>query len=347
MTNCSVFVRNDGTVHVGASEMPEVLPKQALIRMAAGAVSTGTEITGMIRMRKHPEPPCDPRRLGYSGAGVVESVGAGYSGPPVGSPVAVYGGPYVSHSHWCAVGQNLIAPAQIPLEQAAFGGIGAIAMHAVRLAEVTLGERVGVLGLGVLGQFVSQLAHASGAWILASDPLASRRDTARQLGADKVTTPEEFETAALDFSHGEGLDAVLVVAGTPDSAAPAQQGLRVLRYRGRLQIVGNVKTEWLREELFQKEVSIRVSRAAGPGRYNPDYERDGNPWPPGIEPWTEGRNLQSFVTLVAGGRIRVSPLITASYPVDEAGDAYDRLIYAPNDNLAIVLRLPGVQGQPT
>lgn len=345
MTNLSVFVNNHGTVHVGASEMPKVLPRQALIRVSAGAVSTGTETTGMIRMRKHPEPPCDPWRLGYSGAGIVEAAGSDYTGPAVGTTVAVYGGPYVSHSHWCAVGQNLIAPARIPPEQAAFSGIGAIAMHAVRQVGVTIGERVGVLGLGVLGQFVAQLARAAGAWVLASDPLASRRDTARQLGADAVTSPVEFEPAALDFSNGDGLDAVLVVAGTPDSAGPAQQALRALRYRGRLQVVGNVKTEWVREELFQKEVSVGVSRAAGPGRYDPNYERDGNPWPVGVEPWTEGRNLRCFVDLAAGGRVRVAPLITASYPVEEAAEAYDRLINAPNENLAIVLRFPDGAGR--
>jgi len=338
MNNKAIFVHSNGTVHIQNAAMPEVLPRQALIRMAAGAVSTGTETTGMIRMRKQPDLACEPWRLGYSGSGIVETVGPEYSGPPVGTPVAVYGGPYVSHSYWCAVGQNLIAPARIPLEQAAFGGIGAIAMHAVRLAEVTLGERVGVLGLGVLGQIVAQLARAAGAWVLASDPLPARRDAAVGLGADAVTTPQEFEQAARDFTGGEGLDAVLVVAGTPDSPAPAQQGLRALRYRGRLQIVGNVKTEWVREELFQKEVSVRVSRAAGPGRYDPNYEREGNRWPVGVEPWTEGRNLQCFVELIAGGRLKVSPLITASYPMEEAAEAYDRLIYAPNENLAIVLR---------
>lgn len=318
--------------------MPEALPRQALIRMAVGAVSTGTETTGMIEMRRRPDPQRAPARLGYSGAGVVEAVGSEYSGPPAGTPVAVYGGPYVSHSQWCAVGQNLIAPARAPLEQAAFGGIGAIAMHGVREADVRLGERVGVLGLGVLGQMVAQLVRAAGAFVVASDPLPSRREMAIRLGADMATTPDEFLAAAEGMTRGQGLDAVIVVAGTPDSAAPAQQGLRALGYKGRLQIVGNVRTEWVREELFQKEVTVRVSRAAGPGRYDPNYEREGHEWPVGIAPWTEGRNLRCTLDLLEAGRLQVAPLVTAEYPFTSANEAYDRLIEAPNDNLAILLR---------
>ena len=338
MKNSAVYVHGDGTVHIQETEMPEMLPRQALIRMVAGAVSTGTETTGMVQMRRQADPTRAPGRLGYSGAGIVEAVGATYTGAPVGTPVAVYGGPYVSHSEWCAVGCNLIAPARIPLETAAFGGIGAIALHGVREADIRLGERVGVLGLGVLGQIVAQLARAAGAWVLVSDPLESRREMATRLGAERATTPAEFLGAADEMTGGQGLDAVIVVAGTPDSAAPAQQGLRALRYKGRLQIVGNVRTEWVREELFQKEVTVRVSRAAGPGRYDPNYEREGHEWPVGIAPWTEGRNLLCFLNLLETGRVQVAPLVTATYPFTCANEAYDRLIEAPNDNLAIVLR---------
>lgn len=340
MQNPAVYVHGNGSVHIADAGMPEVLPRMALVRMLAGAVSTGTETTGMIQMRKQADPTRVPGRVGYSGAGVVESAGSDYTGPPVGSAVAVYGGPYVSHSAWCAVGQNLVSLTSLPPEEASFGGIGAIAMHAVRQAEVGLGQRVGVLGLGVLGQIVAQLARAAGAWVLVSDPLASRREIALQLGADVATTPDDYVAAASEFTHGCGLDAVLVVAGTPDSAGPAKQGLSTLRFRGRLEIVGNVKTEWLREELFQREAIVSVSRAAGPGRYDPQYERDGHDMPIGLVPWTEGRNLRCFIELLEARRVRVDSLISAVMPMSQASQAYDRLISAPNDTLGIVLRFP-------
>lgn len=338
--NLSVMLLGDGRVETRPAPMPEPGPRQALVRMAAVAVSTGTETTMIRRFRRSPDPGLPPMRLGYSGAGVVAEAGAEYDGPPVGSKVACYGAPYVGHSAYCAVSPTLMAPCGASPVEAALGGIGAVAMHAVRLGGVALGERVGVVGLGVLGQLVAQLARTAGAWVVASDPLAARRSTALALGADVATAPDDFLAAAEDATGGEGLDTVLVVAGTPDSAAPAQQALQALRYRGRLLIVGNVRTEWERETLFQKEVTVQVSRAAGPGRYEPGYERDGRDYPAGLTPWTEGRNLRSFADLLAGERVRISSLVSDVMPVESAPDAYERLMDAPDANMAIVLRFP-------
>src|SRR5688500_13300401 len=184
-SNRAVVLRADGTVALEPAPRSEPGLRQALVRIVATAVSTGTETT-MIRLRREkPAPAGTASRLGYSAAGRIEAVGPDYAGPPPGASVAVYGAPYVGHADWCVVGQNLIAPAPIPPEQAAFGGIGAIALHAVRQGHVVLGERVGVLGLGVLGQVVAQLARAAGGWVIAADPLAERREAAQRLGADR------------------------------------------------------------------------------------------------------------------------------------------------------------------
>jgi len=342
-----VTLLSDGTVAVVAPAGPpaDAGPRQAVIRLRAGAVSTGTETT-MIRQRRAVPHAIDrpPTRLGYSAAGVVEAAGPDYAGPPPGTPVAVYGGPYVAHADRLVVGQNLIAPAPgLPPEEAAFGGIGAIALHAVRMGSVELGQRVGVLGLGVVGQLVAQLARAAGAWVLAADPLASRRDVAaRALAAmgdgDAVVPLEEWRAAAASLTGGAGLDAVLVCAGTPDDAGPAVAGLEAVRFRGRVVIVGNVRPDLPREPLFQKEATVVVSRAAGPGRYDAQYERDGYDLPPGVVPWTEGRNLRCFVDLLAAGRVRVGPLVSNVLPVERAADAYERLMTRPEDTLALVLR---------
>lgn len=336
--NPSVMLLGDGSVETRHAPVPEPGPAQARVRLLAGAVSTGTETTIIRRLRETPDAGRAPLRLGYSAAGIVEEAGPEYSGPPPGTPVACYGAPYVGHSQWVAASGNLLAACSAPPEEAAFGGIGAIAMHALRLAGVALGERVGVLGLGVLGQVTAQLARAAGAWVLASDPLPARAEMAKSLGADAVTTPDAWLEAARDFTSGAGLDTVLVVAGTPDSSAPARQAMEALRFRGRLLIVGNVKTDWDREMLFQKEATVQVSRAGGPGRYDAAYEREGRDFPPGLVPWTEGRNLQSFADLLSAGRVRVAPLISEVLPVDRAADAYRRLMERPQDTMAVVLR---------
>jgi threonine dehydrogenase-like Zn-dependent dehydrogenase len=335
-SNRSVVVEGNGKVGLLDLPLPEVSPRMALVRVVAGAVSSGTE-TGMIReLRERPREMNEPWRAGYSAAGFVEAVGDGYAGPAPGSPVAVYGAPYVSHSDYLAVPQNLVAATSLPPEEAAFGGIAAIAMHGVRLGRIGLGERVGVLGLGVLGQMVAQMARACGAFVLASDPVASRREMALSLGADVVTSPEEWDEAVAAFTKGEGLDVALVVAGTPSSNAPAVQGLRSVRYHGRVVIVGNVRTEFDREDLFRREATVVVSRAGGPGRYDPGYERESHPWP--AVRWTEGANLQSSIELMEAGRVRTAPLISDVLPVERAPDAYDRLMTAADHTLAIVLK---------
>jgi threonine dehydrogenase-like Zn-dependent dehydrogenase len=335
----------DGRVAIreeDGTSVPEPGLRQALVRVHAGAVSTGTETTMIRQLRAAPRPADSaPSRLGYSTAGVIEATGTDYAGPGPGTPVAVYGAPYVRHADRLVVGQNLIAPAHaLPPEQAAFGGIGAIALHAVRMGGVELGQRVGVLGLGVVGQLVAQLARAAGAWVLAADPLPSRRDVAaRMLGTgDSVVAPDAWADAAGEFSAGQGLDAVLVCAGTPDENGPALASLDAVRFRGRVVIVGNVRTDFPREPLFQKEATVLVSRAAGAGRYDAQYERDGWDMPVGLVPWTEGRNLRCFIDLLAAGRVAVEPLISEVLPVERAADAYERLIERPGETLALVLR---------
>lgn len=339
-----ILLMPDGRVTVQERDLLPVestpRPCQAIVRTVAGAISAGTETT-QIRQRRNAPPSArydTAVRLGYSVAGVVEAIGEGYEGPPVGTPVAVYGGPYVCYADRLMVGQNLIAPAAtLPVKQAAFGGIGAIALHGVRMGSVELGQRVGILGLGIIGQLTAQLARAAGAWVLACDPLESRRKMVDLGSGSETVSPNEWSEAARRFTDHRGLDCVLVCAGTPEDNAPAVAALEAVRYRGRVIIVGNVQTAWPREMLFQKEATVLVSRAAGPGRYDPAYERDGWDPHPGLTPWTEGRNLRCFIDLLAAGRVKVEPLISDVLPVTQAAEAYERLMNRPQETLAVVL----------
>jgi threonine dehydrogenase-like Zn-dependent dehydrogenase len=330
---------------LSGEQMPEA--RQALVRVLAGTVSTGTETTQIRQFRASPRPAdWGPMVLGYSAAGVVEAVGPDYEGPSVGTKVAIYGGPYVRHADECIVGQNLIAPAPaLASEEASFGGVGAIALNAIRLAGVELGQRVGVLGLGVIGQLVAQLARAAGAWVIASDPLPTRQQIAQKQGVDQTCSPDDWAEAARQFTEGRGLDTVLVCAGTPDNNGPAVTGLEAVRFRGKVVIVGNVRTDWPREILFKKEATVQVSRAAGPGRYDAQYERVGTDMPTDLVPWTEGRNLRCFIDLLAAGRVTVAPLITEIVPVEQTAAVYDRLIEQPGDTMAFVLQFGETKGK--
>jgi threonine dehydrogenase-like Zn-dependent dehydrogenase len=148
-----------------------------------------------------------------------------------------------------------------------------------------------------------------------------------------------------EFTGGRGLDSVLVCAGTPDSNGPAVTGLEAVRFRGKVIIVGNVRTDWPRELLFKKEATVQVSRAAGPGRYEEGYERVGQDMPPDLVPWTEGRNLRCFIELLAARRVAVAPLITEVVPVEQTAAVYDRLIEQPGETMAFVLQFGKSKGK--
>lgn len=337
LENPSIVLTGDGRVEVVEFPVPDLPDRHARVRLSVGAVSTGTETTMIRNLRASPRELEKPWHIGYTGAGYIEEVGPEVTGLAPGTPVATYGGPYVWHSRHVCVSPNLIVPTTLPLEQAAFCGIGAVAVHGVRNAHIHLGERVGVMGLGVLGQITAQFARAAGAWVIASDPIETRRRIATELGADVVVSSDEWDSAVQEFTNGTGLDAVLCVAGTPDSNVPAVQALQAVRFQGRVVLVGNVKTEWPREMMFSKEATVMVSRATGLGRYDPVYEADSVDIPITTARWTEGRNLETFVRFAEAGRVRVEPLISARMSVYDASAAYDRLINQPDKTLAIVL----------
>ncbi|MFN0141759.1 MAG: bi-domain-containing oxidoreductase [Pyrinomonadaceae bacterium] len=261
--------------------------------------------------------------LGYSAAGIVVEVGEGLSGFKVGTRVACAGAGYASHAEMISVPVNLCVrvPDEVPLDQAAFGTLGAIALQGVRLAAPTLGEAVVVIGLGLLGQITVQLLRANGCRVFGVDTDAGKLELAKTLGAEMCADPKSAAGAIADWSRGRGADAVLITAAT-SSNEPLELAGEVSRLKGRVVVVGLVGMDVPREVYYLKELSLQVSMSYGPGRYDAEYEERGHDYPFSYVRWTEGRNIEAFLDTIANGSVRIAPLITHRFGIERGEAAY-------------------------
>jgi predicted dehydrogenase/threonine dehydrogenase-like Zn-dependent dehydrogenase len=288
-----------------------------------------------------------PMPLGYSSAGVIAALGAGMEGFKVGQRVACAGGGHAVHAEYVTVPRNLLVhiPEGVDFEAAAFTTLGAIALHGFRLSEAQLGERVAVIGLGLLGLLAVGIVRAAGCHVFGVDLDAQRVALAQQIGA-WAALRREAEEAAASFSEGRGCDAVLICADSA-SADPVELAGLIARDRGRVVAIGAVGLDIPRKIYYEKELTFLNSRSYGPGRYDPAYEEAGHDYPIGYVRWTENRNLEAFVDLLAGGRVEVGTLITHRFPVEEAPQAYELITgkrKAPF--LGVVLTYPQVEQAP-
>jgi predicted dehydrogenase/threonine dehydrogenase-like Zn-dependent dehydrogenase len=281
-----------------------------------------------------------PLRLGYSCSGTVVEVGEGVTGLRPGDRVACAGAGYATHAELNYVPRNLTAriPPSVGFEDASFATLGAIAMQSVRQADVRVGDRVVVLGLGLLGTLVVQILKAAGCQVLGSDPDARRCALAQQLGAD-MTVSDGVVDAAASFSLGHGADAVIIAAATT-SNLPLEDAGHVARMKGRIVALGLVGLNVPREAFYRKELDLRLSLSYGPGRYDPAYEEGGHDYPIGYVRWTEQRNMESFLELVAAGKVTPGKLISHRFAIGEALEAYDLLESGREPYLGIVLTYP-------
>ena len=283
-----------------------------------------------------------PMPLGYSSAGTIVTLGEGLQGFQVGQRVACAGGGYAVHAEYNVVPQNLLSalPDGVDFESAAFTTLGAIAMHGYRLAETQIGERVAVIGLGLLGLLAAGIARAAGCMVLGIDLDPGRVALAHQMGIKGVLRDQAEETAGA-LTRGKGMDAVLICADTP-SADPVELAGAIARDRGKVVAVGSVGLKLPRKVYYEKELSFINSRSYGPGRYDPTYEQEGQDYPIGYVRWTEGRNMEAFVELLASSRLDVKPLITHRFPIERAPEAYELITgKAKEPFLGVILTYPG------
>lgn len=344
-----------GETYLADVPVPEARDGQVLVRVRASAVSAGTERmlvdfakSGLLgKARRRPDLVKQalrkarrdgiltvweaaqgrleqPLPLGYSCAGVVEAVGAGAEGFAVGDRVACAGAGYANHAEFAAVPENLCAKMPKGLEsfeEAAFATLGAIALQGFRLSEAKLGETVAVVGLGLLGQLAGRIAGAAGCRVLGVDLDPRRLDAARDGGFEAAVPRAGAEEAASAFTDGRGFDAVLICADAP-SNDPVELAGAVARDRGTVVAVGNVGLGVPRNAYYRKELTLKVSRSYGPGRYDASYEEGGLDYPYAFVRWTEKRNIEEFLRLAAAGAVKVAPLVTHRLPFASATDAY-------------------------
>ncbi len=277
-----------------------------------------------------------PLALGYSCAGTVIATGEQVTGIQPGDRVACAGANYAIHAEVVSVPRLLVAKVPVatsenasgnavpvPFEAAAFTTLGAVALHGVRTAEVKLGDVVAVIGLGLLGQLTVQILRANGCVVVGIDPREERAKLARRMGADAAcTSSADLAQLCREFSRGIGADAVLITAETP-SSDPVELAAQVARDRGAVVSVGAVGLNLRRDSYFKKELSFRVSRSYGPGRYDADFEEKGRDYPAGFVRWTETRNMDAFLDLLASGKVDVTSLISHRFPLEQATDAYE------------------------
>jgi predicted dehydrogenase/threonine dehydrogenase-like Zn-dependent dehydrogenase len=273
-----------------------------------------------------------PLPLGYCNVGeVIESKAEGFS---VGDRVVSNG----RHAEAVVVPKNLCAkiPDGVDDESAAFTVIGAIALQGIRLIQPTLGETVVVTGLGLIGLVTVQLLRVHGCRVLGIDFDPQKTELARQFGAKTVnlSNGEDPIAVAEHYSRSRGVDAVLITASTK-SNAPIHQAATMCRKRGRIVLVGVVGMEISRADFYEKELSFQVSCSYGPGRYDPEYEEKGNDYPVSYVRWTEQRNFEAVLDMMAEGRIDVKPLITHRFSLADAVAAYE--LISTGNPLGVIL----------
>lgn len=278
--------------------------------------------------------------LGYSMSGEVIAVGNGAEEFHVGQRVACAGAGYANHAEVNFIPKNLVVavPQGVSQKHAAFTTVGAIALQGLRQAEMQLGETACVVGLGLLGQLLVQLLRAAGVHVIGVDIVEARCDLARRCGAVAAYRPDDplLTTAVARHTAGHGVDAIFITAGGADNG-PIELAIELARDRARIIDIGKTKLDLPWNDGYMKELDFRFSRSYGPGRYDPTYEEHGVDYPIGYVRWTERRNMQAFLDLVASGRVDLEALTPSVRSFDDAERVYDDMAQGKLEGLATIL----------
>ncbi len=348
-----------GKLSVENVPVPVVIPGMVLVQNAFSLISAGTERASVELARKSliakaKSRPQDfkrvlnlakkqgflsayktamarlesPTPLGYSSAGIVLESGLGVETIKPGDRVACAGAGYASHSEVILIPKNLCVriPDGVPLDWAAFTTLGAIALQGIRQAEVQIGHTIAVIGLGLLGQLTVQLLKASGCKVIGIDIDKEKIRLARESGAD-IALPRnrDVDKAVKSFTNDYGVDAVIITTAT-SSNDPFLLAPEIARDRARIVLVGVAKIDFPREIYYRKELSVSLARSYGPGRYDPVYEEKGVDYPIGYVRWTEKRNMEVVLQLMAEKKLNIESLISHRFKIEDAQKAYDMIL---------------------
>ena len=335
VTNVSLISAGTERMLVGfgkASYIDKARQQPEKVKMVLDKVVTDGLITTFDAVRSKLSKPLP---LGYSNVGVIQEISLKTSKFKVGDRVVSNG----AHADVVAVKKNLCAkiPDEVDDESAVFTVVGSIGLQGVRLAQPTLGESFVVIGVGLIGLLTVQLLRANGCRVLAIDFDKDKLSLAAKFGAE-VCNPAsggDVLVQATSFSRDRGVDGVIITAST-QSNDPVKQAAQMCRKRGRIILVGVVGLDLDRRDFYEKEISFQVSCSYGPGRYDPNYEEVGNDYPIGHVRWTEQRNFEAFLDMLAVGAIDVKPLISSRFDFTNAPEAYEELT-SNDSSLGILL----------
>lgn len=326
-------------------KIPEPKPGEVLIEVKASLISPGTELGRVSYMRKNPQPETKPRKFGYSNAGIVVKQGQGCEDIPIGLEVACMGADYALHSDYACIPRNLLVPKpkELSFPEAAFVHLGATAMHAIRRAELQLGENLLIVGLGIIGQLAVQMGKLSGTHVMGMDLFPMRLDLARKGGAELVVNPKEKNPikCADEFTQHYGLDCVLIAFGGNATEIMKQipQMMKTApdtHKMGRIVIVGGANFQTQDWPTSMGNIDIRASSRTGPGYHDEKYEH-GEDYPEAFVQWTTKRNMEEFLRFAAAGDINLKMLITHRIPLDKFSEGAEILVTSPAKALGIIL----------
>jgi len=279
--------------------------------------------------------------LGYSSAGIVIEVGKGVDEFVVGDRVACARSGFASHAEIISVPRNLCVkiPKDVQFEHAAFATIGAIALHSFRLADLSLGDYLAIIGVGLLGQIAAQIAAAAGVSVFAIDVVMKKVSMAIDLGAKDggVTGKEDLIAKSYKFTEGKGFDAVIIFAST-ESNEPLELAADICRERGRIVVPGLVGLQVPRSVFYDKELSLIVSRSSGPGVYDSSFELKGVDYPYAYVKWTEKMNMKAFLESLANDQINLEPIITLKRSILDAETVYKKLLESSDEQIGVILQ---------
>lgn len=303
-----------------AMERPDQVKKVTEKMSTDGFLTTVESAFGRLK---------DPMPMGYTAVGKVTEVGRGVTNIKAGDIVAEVGQAY--HSEVNRVGKNLVV--KVPKElkdirQAAFSALGGIALEGIHQAEVMPGETVAVIGLGLLGHITARILYAYGCDVIGYD-IANKSLPATRLKAFINSTDDSAEDMTKSLTKGRGVDKVIITAAA-DSNAPIDLAQQITRDRGIICMIGVTQLHLDRRPFYERELTFKIARSYGPGRYDPFYEDEGVDYPIGYVRFTEGRNVEEFVRLLAAGHMDISDLITHVIPFSDAARAYEMITINPN-----------------
>ncbi len=278
--------------------------------------------------------------VGYAVCGTIVELGSAISDLRVGQLIACAGAQYAHHAEYVTVPRNLIVPVpeRVSPAEASTITLGAIALQGIRRAQPTLGETFVVIGMGILGQLTVQMLKANGCRVIGTDVDSARLSLAKSLGLDVTVASSESNSVAKiqRLTDGHGADGVIITAASADHEIIAT-AFTMCRRKGRVVLVGDVGLNLNRADFYQKELDFFISTSYGPGRYDAQYEEKGLDYPIGYVRWTENRNMAAYLQLLADGKIKVKPLIQATYPIENAPAAYQSLQQPQQKPLMVLL----------